>query len=268
VVQVSCPSQVIKGTVVVIRATYLDTDHGNIVIYDANFTVLSGLEGVRSSDFAIRVFSNGTYELIMNTSWIPDNQLTKSFSLALSFEKSDYSSQVQLVSFKVVYQGYPLEAVVLAGGGGGGAVIIALLGFVMYRRARRPFVIKKIEASLKLISHGNPVEPIEGLRTRVETPLALLMPELESLGVKVEKQEPKPQKKKQEKPEKPEKKKSEKKKAKKEEKVEEKKEEAKPEEESKEGKETKTVNAQEETRTTTAQEEADKIMKKLDGGEQ
>jgi hypothetical protein len=99
------------------------------------------------------------------------------------------------------------------GGGSSGAVILVMLGFIFYRRARRPFIIKKIEQSLKLISKGRQAEPIEGLRSRTDTPLALLTPDLDSLGVKLKKEGPKNKGKKQEKPQK---KKPEKKDAKKE----------------------------------------------------
>jgi hypothetical protein len=61
----------------------------------------------------------------------------------------------------------------------------------MYRRAKRPFVIKKIEQSLKLINKGTQAEPIEGLRSRTDIPLALLTADLETLGVKLKKEEPK-----------------------------------------------------------------------------
>jgi uncharacterized membrane protein YukC len=79
----------------------------------------------------------------------------------------------------------------------------------MYRRAKKPFIIKKIEQSLKLISKGEQVEPIEGVRNRTDVPLALLASDLEVLGVKVKKEEPKVEEKKQE--EEPEKQEQEKK---------------------------------------------------------
>jgi hypothetical protein len=57
--------------------------------------------------------------------------------------------------------------VLMIGGGSGGVVIIAVLGFIMYRRSKIPFVIKKIDQSMKLISRGEMPQPVP-MRTRDE----------------------------------------------------------------------------------------------------
>jgi hypothetical protein len=246
-VQTNAPTQVIKGSQVVITITYLDTDHGDIGISDANFTILSGLEGVNSTYYKIQELGNGQYRLILNTSWIPDDKLPESFDLTLSLGKGRYSSQVESVSFKVVFQGVSSMLVVYAGGGSGGAVIIVLLGYVMYRRAKKPFIIKKIEQSLKLISKGEQVEPIEGLKNRNEIPLSLLTADLETLGVKVKKEEPKPEEKK-------------------EEKIQQKKHEKKRVEQEKKNKDTKKIDDKKLEKMDTTPEEASKDAKTDSGG--
>jgi hypothetical protein len=201
-IEISAPSQVIKGTPVVIKITYIDTDHNNTGISDANFTVTNGLEEVNSTYYSIQDLGSGQYKLTLNTSWVPDNKLPDTFNLTLNFGKSNYVTQVQVVSFKVVYGGISPVMMVYTGAGGGGAVVLVLLGYVMYRRAKKPFIIKKIEQSLKLISKGETPEPMEGIRVRTEIPLALLAPDLETLGVKFKKEEPKVEEKKDEESEK------------------------------------------------------------------
>jgi hypothetical protein len=200
-IQISAPSQVIKGNPVIITIKFIDTDHNNTYIANANFTIV-GLEGVNSSYYSVQEFGNGSYRLILNTGWIPDNQLTKTFNLTITMGKDHYSSQVQLVSIKVVYGGISPMMMVYTGAGGSGAVIFVMLGYVMYRRAKKPFIIKKIEQSLKLISKGETPEPIEGIRERTDIPLALLAADLETLGVKFKKEEPKVEEKKDEESEK------------------------------------------------------------------
>jgi hypothetical protein len=81
--------------------------------------------------------------------------------------------------------------VILVGTSSSGAVVLLALGYIMYRRAKRPFVIKKIEQSLKLINKGAQAEPVEGLRNRTDIPLALLTTDFETLGVKIGREEPK-----------------------------------------------------------------------------
>jgi hypothetical protein len=80
--------------------------------------------------------------------------------------------------------------ILMIGGGSGGAVIVAVLGYIMYRRAKIPFIIKKIDRSIKLINKGTQVEAIEGVRTRVDTPFYLISAELESLGISLKEEEP------------------------------------------------------------------------------
>jgi hypothetical protein len=55
--------------------------------------------------------------------------------------------------------------VIMLGGGSSGVVVVAVLGYVLYRRAKIPFVIKKLDQSIKLISRGE-VPQLVPMRTR------------------------------------------------------------------------------------------------------
>nr|MDO8100432.1 Ig-like domain-containing protein [Candidatus Njordarchaeota archaeon] len=57
--------------------------------------------------------------------------------------------------------------IVIVGGGSSGAAILAVLGYVFYRRAKIPFVIKKIDQSIKLITKGEMPQPVP-MRSRTE----------------------------------------------------------------------------------------------------
>jgi hypothetical protein len=57
--------------------------------------------------------------------------------------------------------------IILVGGGSGGIAILAVLGFVLYRRAKIPFVIKKIDQSIKLINKGEMPSAVP-MRSRAE----------------------------------------------------------------------------------------------------
>ena len=74
-----------------------------------------------------------------------------------------------------------MMAVVFAGAGTGGMVIVALLGIVLYRRAKIPFVIKKIDQSMKLISKGEVPQRVP-MRTRAELLSGIFLTKLEIMS--------------------------------------------------------------------------------------
>jgi nitrogen fixation protein FixH len=55
----------------------------------------------------------------------------------------------------------------MIGGGSSGVVVLGILGYIMYRRAKIPFVIKKIDQSIKLIGKGDMPQPVP-MRTRTQ----------------------------------------------------------------------------------------------------
>jgi hypothetical protein len=93
----------------------------------------------------------------------------------VTFVASVTGYQVQTLTFTVTVQappggGFTIIQLALMGGVSGGAVLAAMLGYVFVRRARIPFVIKKINESLKLIGKGDHegATPV-ALKSREET---------------------------------------------------------------------------------------------------
>ncbi|WXG45285.1 MAG: hypothetical protein WED05_00915 [Candidatus Atabeyarchaeum deiterrae] len=83
----------------------------------------------------------------------------------------------------------PLMVTLFAVGGSGGAAFLLIVGYVFAKRARIPFVIKKIDQSIKLISRGEVTSPIpvrsraQALETIYQAKLSILSRErLEELG--------------------------------------------------------------------------------------
>jgi hypothetical protein len=176
-------SNVTKPNSLVIIVTYFDSDNGK-GIANANCNV-TGLEGVDKSQYRIDDLHDGRYMLTLNTSWIPDNQLPRTFNITFYFEKQHYNSQTEAVPpIKVVIapsSGVSLQTVFLAGGGSSGAVIICVLAYVMYRRRKIPFVIKKIDQSISLINKGEVTQPVP-MKTRAEMANAIFQTRLAILS--------------------------------------------------------------------------------------
>jgi hypothetical protein len=153
--------------------------------------------GLSSSSCVIKELGNGAYEVDVPTSSLPIGN----FTLNITVEKAHYSVIIGSgqVSFIVTSPpGLPLPTVIMIGGGSSGAVVLAILGYVMYRRRKIPFVIKKIDQSIRLINRGEVLEPVP-MKTRTEmtggilqAKLAILSKEkLEEPGKKKEKKETK-----------------------------------------------------------------------------
>jgi hypothetical protein len=195
------PDKVVQGNIANFTVQLWDLDHLQGV-GGASLAV----SGLNSSLYRITELGGGYYEVDVDTASISP-PVTLSFTINATKIHYTLSPGPGEVSFDIISPGFSTLTVILLSSGSGGAVILVAIGFVMFRRARRPFVIKKIEQSLKLINKGAQAEPIEGLRNRADIPLALLTTDLETLGVKFKKEEPKV---KEEKQEKSQKKKSEK----------------------------------------------------------
>jgi hypothetical protein len=189
---VSAPSQVIAGSPANITFQLWDTDHSRSITNAS--LVISGV----GSHFKWHELPSGYYEVDVDTSWVsPPTTLQVSINATKThYELSVPPSQVTLKVIPI--PGLSPMMVVLAGGGGGGAVILAILGYVIYRRRKIPFVIKKIDQSIGLINKGEVLEPVP-MKTRAQmidgiyqTKLAILSKEkIEEVGKKKEKKEAK-----------------------------------------------------------------------------
>jgi hypothetical protein len=77
----------------------------------------------------------------------------------ITFQTSANGYAPQTLDFTVTVQspppGFSLFTVMLVGAGGGGVVLVGVVALLFMRRARIPFVIKKIDESLKLIGNGD-----------------------------------------------------------------------------------------------------------------
>jgi hypothetical protein len=199
------PDKVMQGNVANFTVQLWDLDHSK-GIAGASLAI----NGINSSLYKITDLRNGYYEIDVNTASMP---FPSNVSFTISATKAHYLliPGPGQVTFKVISPNFSTMQVVMFSSGSGLSIVILAIGIVMYRRWRRPFVIKKIEQSLKLISKGAEVEPIEGLRSRTNIPLLLLAPAFEALGVKFEIEEPKLDEKRKEKKEQAQKERAEKK---------------------------------------------------------
>ncbi len=119
------------------------------------------------------------------------------YVMTINATTPDYTGQVATVNMNVDFQGghgwLPLVGIVPM------SMFIIVLGAVVavgsvggiraYIYATTPYIIKQINNALQAINKEEQAEPIEGLRTRIETPFSLLLPELEALGISLEKEE-------------------------------------------------------------------------------
>lgn len=62
----------------------------------------------------------------------------------------------------------PLMVTLIAGGGSGGVIFLIVIGYYLAKRARIPFIVKKIDESIKLITRGEVTSPVP-LRSRAQT---------------------------------------------------------------------------------------------------
>jgi hypothetical protein len=181
-IDITPPQVISRGLLANYTVSYWDVSH-NEPILNANITLV----GVDPIHYSVLELGNGNYTVVLQTDWISENQ-TLVFTIIAS--KVNYTPQQSLITFEFPTGGFSLMTVILAGAGSSGAIVFLALGYVMYRRVKRPFIIKKIEQSLKLISKGTQVEAIGGVRTRDDTPIYLISAELESLGISLKKEEP------------------------------------------------------------------------------
>jgi hypothetical protein len=178
------PDKVQQGNIANITIQLWDLDHLRGVT-GASLAV----SGLNSSLYEIKELANGYYELDVNTASI-------SFPANVSFTVGAVKSHYLLtpgpgqVLFQVISPGLSTMTVIIMSASSAGIVIIAMLGIVAYRRSKIPFIVKKIDQSIKLINKGTQVEAIGGVRTRVDTPFYLISAELESLGISLKKEEP------------------------------------------------------------------------------
>ncbi|WXG43810.1 MAG: hypothetical protein WED04_07210 [Promethearchaeati archaeon SRVP18_Atabeyarchaeia-1] len=79
------------------------------------------------------------------------------FTITLTANAAGYDPQVLVftVTVQAPAPGFSLITLMLVGVGGGGAVLVGALALLFMRRARIPFIVKKIDESMKLIAKGD-----------------------------------------------------------------------------------------------------------------
>jgi hypothetical protein len=75
----------------------------------------------------------------------------------------------------------PLMVTAIAGGGTGGIAVFLILGYYFIRRSRIPFVIKKLDQSIKLIGKGEMPQPVP-MRTRSQIVASIFQEKLSILS--------------------------------------------------------------------------------------
>ncbi|WXG47284.1 MAG: hypothetical protein WED05_11595 [Candidatus Atabeyarchaeum deiterrae] len=182
-IEVAPPAPVAKGHSAEYTVRFLDTTHTpERPIVNATIT----LDGVDPSHYTVTEVGDGYYRITLNTDWISEGQ---SVPFLINASRSHYSTATAPVTFRFE-SGITTLMVIMVGGASSGAVIVAVLGFILYRRSKIPFVIKKIDQSIKLINKGVQAKLIPELRTRDDTPLALLMTELGLVGMAPKEEKP------------------------------------------------------------------------------
>ncbi len=145
-VQIAPPEPVTRGNDAVFRIRLFDTDH-NVGITNATITIV----GLNSTYYTVTEVGGGNYTITLKTDWASEGQ---KITFTVSPQKDHYSFQGVLVTYNLVVPGVSPMWVIIAGGGGGGAVFLVAVGIYLYRRAKIPFVVKKIDETLKLINKG------------------------------------------------------------------------------------------------------------------
>jgi hypothetical protein len=108
---------------------------------------------------------------------------------AITFEASAAGYAPQTLVFTVTVQspapGFSLFTVMIVGLGGGGIVLVGVVGLLFMRRARIPFIIKKIDESMKLIGKGDheAATPV-ALRSREELIIGITQERVDAFAAK------------------------------------------------------------------------------------
>jgi hypothetical protein len=151
---------VTSGGIAVMLFSYTDTlGHG---ISNASLTYTSDFGSGSLSEVAGR---QGYYMLNVTTGSIS----TSAHGVTVTAQKIHYATQTKAITISVVPAGLPVWLLV-GGSLGSAGIVVGIFGAYWYiRRARIPFMIKKIDETLKLISKGEHEEakPV-ALRSREE----------------------------------------------------------------------------------------------------
>ncbi|WXG42647.1 MAG: hypothetical protein WED04_00825 [Promethearchaeati archaeon SRVP18_Atabeyarchaeia-1] len=159
------PQSIVKGSNATYTVRYSDTDHADKGIPNANITLIDShtLLGIDHSHYTVSYVGDGTYAINLETGWISSNGI----DFIISASATNYFTQSQTIPLRFQTGGFSLMTIMMIGGGSAGAVLIGILGVVFYRRSKIPFVIKKIDQSVKLITKGEMLQPVP-MRTRTE----------------------------------------------------------------------------------------------------
>jgi hypothetical protein len=107
------------------------------------------------------------------------------FDIAFAVSATGYQSQS--ITFHAIVQapppGFSVVMLALVGFGGGGIVVAAVVAMIVIRRARMPFIIKKINETLGLINKGEHEQatPV-ALKSRDEAIAGIMTTRVESFG--------------------------------------------------------------------------------------
>jgi hypothetical protein len=109
------------------------------------------------------------------------------FAITLQASAAGYAPQtlVFTVTVQSPAPGFSLFTVMVVGFGGGGVVLIGVVALLFMRRARIPFVIKKIDESIKLIGKGDheAATPV-ALRSREELIVGITKERVDAFAAK------------------------------------------------------------------------------------
>jgi hypothetical protein len=188
------PSSVSQGDIAPITIYLIDADN-NSGVTRASIAVI----GLANSSYSIKELSTpGYYEVDVKTGSLSTGKI--SFNISATKDHYNLPSGPVPVSFIVSSSGLSFPTVIMISGGSSGAVVLVILGYVMYRRRKIPFIIKKIDQSIRLINRGEVLEPVP-MKTRTQmidgiyqTKLAILSKEkIEEMGKNEKKGTKKPE---------------------------------------------------------------------------
>nr|MDO8099472.1 hypothetical protein [Candidatus Njordarchaeota archaeon] len=177
-VQITPPEPVTRGNTAIFQIRLFDTDH-NIGVTNATITIV----GLNSTYYTVTELGSGNYTITLKTDWASEGQ---KITFTVSPQKDHYTFQGVLVTYNLAVPGVSPMWVLIAGGGGGGAVFLVALGVYLYRRAKIPFVIKKINQILSLVNkgeHEQATTPVP-LKTREESIEAITQRRIDAFTMK------------------------------------------------------------------------------------
>jgi hypothetical protein len=167
---------VTSGQIATMLFSYIDT--GGHPISNASLIFTADFGGGSLSEVSGRP---GYYILNVTTGSIT----ATSHGIHVTAQKAHYATQTKDVTFSITPQGLPVWLLV-GGSLGSAGIVVGIFGAYWYiRRARIPFMIKKIDESLKLISKGEheAARPV-ALKSREELIMGITQDRLDAFAAR------------------------------------------------------------------------------------